>query len=469
MSLRPGRGLLGSAGVGLLALLTFALLPQRTPHGIDSHFFVVWLETGNQSYPRHPLYLHLTGLLRQLLSPLGLSVYQALLVGSALGSALGIAALHQAARLLLPGQGALGVALGCLATPAVFHFATAVEIHGVFFGFAGLAWWAFAAWHSAPRWPRALWLGLAGGLAAAVHAFGHLLPAMFVLAAFGLRKRPRDHVAGNLLALALGHGLAALLPVLLLAAGGQAEDAVGHLQERWATLAWSSALPVLWREWLWAFLPWSLLALLGLGSPRARPWALAALGGLLLHWPLCVLLLGFHRIDERGAYLLALAPLMVLAAQALLPRHLFRMAVLLGAVLTVVQVAPRWPQPGAPGFAEGVAALRQEGPFLLVVGNGQEQDAARTQVADVVCVEVTRALGEFLTRAGSVTLEQWFDGWMQALGQAQLPVLFSESARQALEGAADPAIRALWQQHIAERYRLQPAIREGFAGTWIRP
>jgi hypothetical protein len=53
-------------GEWLGSLVLFLLLPQRAPHSMDTHFFMVWLEEGHQEYPRHPLYMQFARLMYEL-------------------------------------------------------------------------------------------------------------------------------------------------------------------------------------------------------------------------------------------------------------------------------------------------------------------------------------------------------------------------------------------------------------------
>lgn len=469
----PGWAATLAAAAG--ALLLFLLLPQRSLPGMDADYFVVWLEEGQRSYPRHVAYLWICGLLYDLLAPWSLSAYGALRLASALGAAAGLLCLLRAFARLVPGA-AWPAAAAVLLTPAWFFYATCGEIPGVFAAGAGLSWLLFARWQERPTPARAALLGLACALAGALHSFGYLLAPTFVAIALVVQRPPvrsrppRDWLLQGALA-AAALLAAALLAALLLGsgAGDQAQDAAHHLRQRWETFAPGRAPAVLWREWLVPYLPWSLLALLALGPARARRAALAVLAAVLLHLPLSVLLLGHHDIREFGAYFIGVAPAAVLAARHLLAGRAFAVALAAGAALSLGAAAPNWPAPVSPGYAAGVAELRAEGPFLLVVANRQELDGARTAAAGMLCVTLDRALGEYLGHAGrGVGMGPWFDGWFQGLQHRGTPVLFSQDARSALEHHRDPAVRAFWREHVAVRYRLEAERRQGFLGTWVR-
>ena len=460
-----------------IALIVFLLLPQRSLHGMDADYFVVWLEQGELQYPRHVAYLHFCSWLHQLLQPLGLSAYRALLLASALGTALGLALVHRAGLLLLRGHrlDALAVTVATGLTPAWFYFGTCAEIPGVFMFGAGLAWWTFARWMVAPSLARAAVLGLACALAGAIHSFGHLLSPTFVAFAAALRwpeieQLSRRHRRLHLVVLVLAQAIAALSTAVWfgVGAGGQAADVLHHLEERWETFAPQTTGAVFVREWLLPYLPWSVLALLALSAPRSRRWGLAVLCGLLIHLPLSVLLLGYIAADEVGAYQVGLAPAAVLAALALLPRLSMWLLIAIGAGVAIGFAAPNWPEPVAPEFVQGVGELRAERPFLLVVGRRHELDGVRTAVEDVMVIELSKALGVYLLAQDRGTrIQEWFDGWFTSLDAMGTPVLLSRSARLFFERNQDPGLRAFWNDHLQRNYRLVPERRQGFAGTWV--
>src|SRR5690606_40374572 len=91
----------------------------------------------------------------RLSAPLGASLYDAGVLASALGTAVGIACAVLASRILgLTRGGAFAVAGLMLSVPALLFFATVVELHGVFLAFAGPALVAFAHLAPAPGAPR---------------------------------------------------------------------------------------------------------------------------------------------------------------------------------------------------------------------------------------------------------------------------------------------------------------------------
>lgn len=470
-----GNGLLASCLLALTGLSLFLLLPQHTLHGPDGNQFAVWIEQGHDNYPRHIAYLHVCGLIYSWLQPWGMTGFHALQLSSALGSAAALFSVHRAMRFLAaPGQRPLLLAVAVGLSPACFFYATCGEIPGVFAAGAGLSWWMFARWRTWPTARNAAALGLAIGLAGTLHSFGHILAVMFVLVAWALRALPRrGWLAQGTLLLLSQIGVAVLLAWWFGAgASGQARDAAHHLEERWRTFAPLSAPGVAFREWLLPYLPWSLLALPALCLPRARAWGLAALAALLVHLPFCVLLLGFHRIREDGAYLLPVAPAAVLAAALLLPRGWLCAAIAVAAAGAVWLAAPTWPEPMSPGYAAGVQALQREQPMMLVVGYRSELDAVRMQIANLSMLELVGTLqvyGLERERHQGLRLEDWFDSWCDTFRQMQLQVLFSQGACDLMAGSRDPELQAFWTGYVPQHYQLEPVVRLGFRGTWIRP
>lgn len=476
-SARGGADLALTAVVFALAAVVFALLPQRTMHGMDAGYFVHWLEQGQLQYPRHVAYLHCCSALFEALRPYGLSAYQALLLASALGTAMGLAFWFRAALLLTAGSRAkaLLVTAAIGLTPAWFYFGTCAEIPGVFLFGVGVAWWAFARWMSAPSLARAVVMGFGCALAGGIHSFGHILSPTFVAFAWLLRWPPvalmaRRQQGLHLFVLLLAQGLTAAAMAFWFGAGasGQAADAMHHLEERWRTFAPGTTPAVFVREWLVPFLPWSVLSLLALFVPRARAWGLCVVVGLALHLPLSVLLLGYIDADEFGAYQVALAPAAVMATLVLVPRMGMWLLTALSAGLAIGLAAQNWPDPVATEFVQGVEELHQERPLFLVVGSRHELDGVRTEVENLEAIELTQALGVWLLqREQGVSIEDWFGAWFAQLGAMGRPLLFSRSSQEFFERNQDAELRTFWSEHLPSNYRLVAEQRGGFEGTWV--
>jgi hypothetical protein len=255
---------------------------------------------------------------------------------------------------------------------------------------------------------------------------------------------------------ALGHG-----------AGGQIVDAAGHLST-WAPWAPLTAPDVGVREWLLPYAPWSLLALLGLAAARSRPWALSTLLLLIVHLPFTVLLLGYHGIDEGGAYHLAVLPAAVLASDRLLPVRAFPVAIAVSALLAVRAAWPHWPEPASPRFVAAVAELNEERPMTLLVGRRHELDGVRTQVRDLVAIDLAAALDLWVEQRGpGWSLASWFDAWWQRFEPLGRPLLLTDSAHRFFATADDAEVRAFWDRWVPEHFAIVPERRPGFTGVWL--
>jgi hypothetical protein len=467
----PGAGWGPALLLAAAALLLFLALPQRTLHGADGDQFVVWLEQGRRDYPRHVAYLHLAGLVFGAGRAFGIGAYQALLLTSALGSAFAVLCLHRAFAVLSPWTGGrtLAPTLAALVTAPGFFYATCAEIHGVFVAGAALSWWAFAHWLRRPRVARGLLTGAASGLAASVHAFGHLLPPLFVLAAVLLVRLPRQGRWRTVAALVGAHACLAALLGWWLGAGpaGPACDATQYVAEQLPWFAPATAPEVLLREWIAPYLPWSVLAVAGLLVARARPWACVTVAGLALHLPLTTLLLGHHHIDERGAYQLALVLPAIVTSLRLLPASAFWLAPIASASLAVVTTLPEWRTPVSAAFVRGVASLHAARPLVLVVAR-QELDGLRTQVPDLNVIDFAAALEAYRTEwEQACTFDRWFDACYDEFERRGQQLLLSASVRARFAILPAPDIRRFWDQYVPQHYALVPERRFGFAGCWV--
>lgn len=461
-----------SLGVFLVALSVFLLLPQRTLHGVDGDVFVAAVEQGQRSYPRHIAFLHVVGFVHSLCRPLGQSAYQSLLLTSALGSALAAVFLHRMFRLLSPRPFRSGraPALAALTTGPCFYYATCAEIHGVFAAGAAASWWALARLLHQPSLGRAVALGLATGLAASVHAFGHVLLPTVAAAAFLYGAHRRGVAPWWVVPAGAVHVATAALVAASLGGGcsSQAADALAYLGAQGDGLDAWMVLEVLVREWLAPCAPWSLCALVGLCFRRSRLWSLVALSGLFLHLPVAALLLGQHRIDEGGAYLLAVVPAAVLAATRLFRFREFALLTVAGAALSCMQALPQWQEPAAAEFVAGVRALDAQQKLALVVGRRHELDGVRIGLEGAVVLDLVSALHVYLEqRQGGKTLGAFFADWQQTCERAGRALCLSQSAVDLLEQTPEPEFREFWQDEAPGRFALAPVACRGFQGVLV--
>lgn len=461
-------------GLFLFVSSLFLLLPQRTLHGVDGEVFLSWIEQGRHDYPRHVGYLHVVGALHALGSPLGMTALEALLLASALGSGLAAVCLHRMFRLLAPKpfrNGSLPAFAAMSAGPCLYY-ATCAEIHGVFAGPAAAAWWAFARLLLEPKPSRILVVGLCTGAAATVHAFGHVLLPTLALAAWSWGGARRGVPTRWWVVAAAAHAAVATIVAAAFGVGasGQAIDVLSYCAQQLDAFDLSTAPDVLAREWLLPCAPWSVAAAVGLFVGRARTWARAAALGLLLHLPFAVLLLGHHRIDEGGAYMIGIVPLAVLVAVRILRQREFVLATFAGFALSLWHVAPQWSEPVRAEFVQDFAEIQRRHKVVLIVGKRHELDGVRTGVPGAVVIDLGAALHLWLEeRDKGVSLAQWFDGWASRFQSADLPVLLSQSAVDFFSGTPEPEVRAFWDEHVPTRYAVVPEKRQAFHGAFMMP
>lgn len=456
-----------------LALLLYLLLGQRALHGLDVQTLVHKVAIGDLDHPYHYLYLRLVAVVADLLAPFSVPVYDATVIASALGTAAGLLFLGLAAARLAPVLCPTRppvLALALVGTsPGVVFFATISEIHGVFFAFSGLSFWAAAGVVRTHSLARAISLGATTGLASCVHATGHL---QWVLIALGvLVWSPagwRRLTAPLLLSGILHAGVAILLAAWLRgdqALSGQTGFLLSVLPEpgRFWLLPWT-----LWAEWLVPFLPLSLLVFCALRVPALRPQVWVFCISLLMYLVVSFLLL--HGTTERGAYLLPLVfPAALLAMQTFSTRVLMG-GLALGLALAVITVRQHDRLADPDDFGIGVAAAHDRAPLALVCSGREEVDPL-TRIAPAVqrwtlydLVEPTRAW---------IKDDEEFSGFMALvisdLHRRGRRFVISDGAIRLLEQGANPRLQAWLQGAGTTAHIQQRVIERGFAGTAFVP
>jgi hypothetical protein len=474
--LPPSSRLRTSCLFAAVAFAVFVLLPQRTFHGFDTDWYAVLLQVDGLQHPTaHVAYLPLCKLTLGIVRPFGGGVVNAMWLAAALGSAIGVFCLHRAALQLVDAARAIPVVIAVALTPACFYFATAAEIQGVFAAGSGAAWWAFARWRTQRRLVDALALGVVCGAAASIHAFGHLLSAMFVGITLVQRGLSAKVLVGSAtVILAMQVATAATLAWLLgHGASGQVGAAAGMLQAWWRAVDLSAVLAVTWREVLFPFMPWAGLSLAGLFVARARPWSLAYLLAVALHAPIaCVFLAaGGDHFDERGAYLLPTAvPAVLASAQWLSRRWLWGGIVVAGAIAASL-VGPRWAPLYRREFVEAVAQLQHERKLAFLVGP-TEIEGVRTHLEGIVCVEIVRSLEAFYaapaTPGAAVPFAPWFDAMLVVLAGGDRTWIVSKEAEHHLAESPVEEVRNLWRHHVPATYELERLSRPGLEGVLLK-
>lgn len=352
--------------LGFLGL--YLLLGQDTFYKADGQHLVLRLIDRDSHYPHHKLYMPLLIGFGDLIRVAGLTPYRTAVAFSAVGAAFGVGCVHVGFGALGASRGrALAATLLVGACPAVMLFATVVEFHGPFFGFAGLAFLEMAFLARRPSWVGAVFLGVLCAIAAGVHASGLVLPGL-LLPWFLALRRPAGRYGRALLLT----GIAAVVHLALvgfLAPPGKAGD---FLERGFGHPQGIRHLPgVLWEEWLWAFLPISVTVLFGLRSGPVRLQTLAFLVGMVPYgYGALRLLVGDA---ECGAYLLPLAIPAAWITVAAVPRSLIGLAVVASIALGCWRVvrhdreALRYQE-----YAAGMRAATDAKPAFLLLGDPWE-------------------------------------------------------------------------------------------------
>ena len=171
-SAAPRPRLLGdSALVALGTLLLCWLFARGVWHGLDGSQFLSDIEHGALFHDRHVLYKPIAWLFAKVLHWFSVPLFSAVVAASACCTAIGAGFVHRALLGLgLDRRDAALAAIAAVGCFSILYFGTLIEIHGVYFGFVGIAWWAFAKFAQAPALGRAMLTGAAGGVAAAAHA-----------------------------------------------------------------------------------------------------------------------------------------------------------------------------------------------------------------------------------------------------------------------------------------------------------
>ncbi|MEZ5964834.1 MAG: hypothetical protein R3F56_13395 [Planctomycetota bacterium] len=463
-----------------LAGAMFALavaLRQRAFHGLDAQYFLAQLRDHGDANYSHPLFLPLMHGWHGLWSKLGWSPFQSMRLASAVGASIGALAVHRAGRVLglARSSALLAAALAC-ATPAVVFFATVVEIHGPFFAFAGLAFWAWAHAHATAASTAAAsipfaFLGATTALAAGVHTSGHALLWLLPALSLGLAppRRPRPCWRHWLVTAAV-HAAVTLAVVGTLGSSGggpwreRLEQALAYWGPR-VPLAPLEILALLQREWLLPFLPLSAATLLALAWRNQRRLALAVLAGIAPLLGLVWLLL--HReLYERGAYLLPFAWPAAVLLVGWWPRALQSAALVAALALAIASVVRHDHVGDDAALQHALLPATEGGPALVICIDMAEVE----QVLRTLPAATPRPL-EGLTPAVAAGYEATcseFDAWVQPFLDAGTSVWLTPRARAYLDVVPLPSVRRFVAEHLDGRYVLVPLDDPDFPALRLR-
>jgi len=448
-------------------------LRQRAFHGLDAQHVIGMVRDHGDANYSHPLYLPLMHAWHGLLAPLGLSPFASLRLASAVGVGLGAGALHRAglALRLARTDAAAAVALAC-ATPAVLFFATVVELHGVFFAFAGIACWAWAR-AVAPeddrgRYGRFALLGVATAVAAGVHSSGHALLWLFLLLTLDVTAARRRRWSGFAAVFASHLALTVALSAFLGRGGGGNHpwrQLVDFALQYWGPrVPWHplDVLGLFAREWFVPFLPLSAATLAALAVPAARRSALAVLGGIVPLLGMVWLLL--HReLYERGAYLLPFAWPGALLVVRWWPRWGQVLGLGVALAIAIGQIVRHDVVHDDPDLPRLQAAL-DAGPALLLCLDEPEVEQALRDLPEVTPRPVAWLSGAVAQGYGALCAE--FDAWVAPFLDTGRPVWITARAREYMAAVGVAAVRQFVADYLPQRYAFE--TRAGLAAQRLR-
>lgn len=384
------RGRADAFWIAGLTFVGYCSCSQDAFYRTDGQFLLMRLVRDLPPHPMHLLAEPLARVFLHLAWPLGLSIYDAMVLFSAVSTAVAVLPLHHAARLagLSRARAALAAAMFAGA-PAVLFYATIVEFHAIFLPWAGLAFLATTRLATRPSLARGVVAGTAAGFASVVHASGAILPALLVpwaLVASARMAADRGRVLRGVAALLIVHASCMLgLPVLFRLLGvlppvpdGAAENAgVAYFVRHLDTLLLADVrhLPgTLVHEWLWPLAPASVLAF---WRPRGAPGTAALLCALAPYLGSSWLLM--RQENEYGAYVLPVGFLAVVLAASRIRVRFGVVVVFIALLAGLVQVGEHEEQyTGRDAVVSHLGhALRELGGRVFVVtGPLAEMDAA---------------------------------------------------------------------------------------------
>ncbi len=456
--------------LALAALVTFWLLRQRALHGLDVPDFINWLQIGKANHHIHYLFMPLMDALHRGLRGFGWTPHQTLLLASCLGGALAVFGLHRAGAALgmRRADAAMAAALAAT-TPAVVFFATVAEIHAVFYAFFGLACWQWARTHVRPSVVGACMVGACTALAAAVHATGHLLVVLLPMLTVGLRARPGARWLRLAATFLLAHAACSLCLDAWLrrdTVDVRHEGMLGFVLQCIAQLplGWN-IVGDLWREWLWPFLPLSVVPIIAVFARATRRCAWAFWSAALAFLAMTVILL-FGKLVERGAYHLPLAWPAALLLLALAPRALQVSALVFGSALSVYAVFEHDHPHENPRLIADLAAASQQQRLFVLCADQAEYEPLLRDLPSMASAPLFW-LGQ-LVALGYDGFVARFDELVNRQLDAGYAVLFTERAFQLLSTLPEPTIARLMREHVPAHYATVPFQAGSFSAIEFR-
>ncbi|MFO1052149.1 MAG: hypothetical protein U1F36_08035 [Planctomycetota bacterium] len=473
------RRALDSFFVFVVALALFTLFAQRTVYGVDGWVLLRRLSSGDLRSEMHLAFKPVAYVLIRVGESFGMSLYQAAVAACAACTAVGVALMHAALR-VLGGSRRDGflVAAGVALCPGVFFFATVLERHGVFFLGAGLAALASAWFARRPSVGSAAAAGAAIVAAYALHSTGAFLTTIDLPLAVALARildptRSWSRLLGlggiSFVVAAIGCVLARKAAVLLGLVEQEGASFEFFLVHAKAHLAHPEMIAgALWQEVVLPFLPFSIFWLAIRRAP-SRSAAAATGVGVIAYGLLSYLMLG--DFGERGAYSLPLALPFVALTLTALGRRFGSLSILLAAVLAISEIRNHDQHPTG-AIAQGIRELAGERPFLLPAAPIDFE----TIYVDFPGLRPTedywdafdaKGFHGTLVRDNAAFLTGGYLGQKASSGRI---LLMSASAVAELEKPVDPGQAGpLVLEVLRERFRFEPVHVAGFEGFRLVP
>lgn len=462
--------------VALVAGIVYCLARQRTLYG-DGSFLLLEICNGDLYHSHHLAYKALVYAVTRAAAWVGVSPYDAAVTCSAVATALGVAAGHVGLRMFgVPRRPALVATAAAGLVPAVVFFASVVEFHGVFFGFAGLAFVAAAWLARTPSLARAALFGVSTFAAYTMHASGHLLPAcfgvVFALEAWRHGRASQGRILTLLTVAVAVHAALAFVTARSLARGGHpvSSHALNYVAMCLQTMhyRWTAVFGTLRGDLLVAFLPLSLLWLMGCRRASQRLFTAALAGVLLTYLGASYALTSGHH--ERGAYLLPVVwPMVLLVARAVPWRWLLASAVV-GGTLAGTRVWQHDQPERARAFARGLLAQVKAADAALILSDGLDMHAVLIEVAQAHRLPV-RALAVTPT-AGHDDFVRDLPSYVNAWLARGKRVFLTDEATALL---GNPEYGRLYPvaprilTRLEEAFTLESASRDGFSAREVLP
>ncbi len=462
----------------IVGCVVFGFSAQDAMHHNDALFQIYRTEIGDPAHPWHRLALVPGVCIHWVLERFGCSALQSLQWTSALFASIGVAAGYRALRALAvsPTQ-ALWAALLVASTPAVFYFATVVELQAIAFGCAAVAFWAFAVFARRIRPGAACVFGAMSGLAGEVHSLLHLLPGLYFLFHLGIGRQPigsqilgKTWVVPWLIVIATHAAVAAGIEWCVPWSGlNDVLSTSAYIAQAGASHRSGVAVifEILWLEYVLPYLPCSVLLVGAWRQPSFRPLCVAIGVAVMGCWLICYQLLADQNHDEHGAYLLPLAIPLAFCTVRTVPRWAVPMLVVVASLVSVWTVRRHeLERPNDPNLAIAAMAVHVERPLMVLATTVFDKDSLQAHAPTLPVLamwEPTPNLAEPLRPVLEQKFDQLYDLVLCNGQELWIPM----HSYRAMTDGSQPILQALLKTYVTKRYVVEPVEQHGFAAVRV--